>query len=138
MGLQRKTPMRRGPSKKVKAEWHPDLKAPPAAKKEKKPLGAGKKTKEWESVRKKLKVEFKRVGITTCELGYPGCWRDSSLGFSHAHKRRNLAPGEIEVVILLCSANCHPKIEILPEAEMAEIVHSVIKARKTPVRSIFV
>lgn len=85
-------------------------------------------------MRRRLKPEFERSGITTCELGYEGCFRDNYLGFAHTKKRRNLGPGELSIVILACN-HCHDKIEILPEPEMTKIVLTIIAERgreKTP------
>jgi len=90
---------------------------------------AGKRTKDWERVRRNLKPKFERVGITTCELRYEGCWSDNGLGFAHTKKRANLGPGELSVVALLCNS-CHDKIEILPEEEMTKVVLATIAARK--------
>lgn len=90
---------------------------------------AGKKTNAWEKERAKLKVRFLAWGITTCELFYPGCWRDNALGFAHAKKRRNLKPHELGEVILACNP-CHDQIEILPETEMTKVVRGVITKRK--------
>lgn len=89
----------------------------------------GKKTIAWEKERKKLKVRFEAMRITTCELVYPGCWYNTALSFAHAKKRRNLKPHELSEVILCC-VPCHEKIEILKEAEMTKIVRSVIANRK--------
>jgi len=87
------------------------------------------KTAVWTAHRRKLKTRFLRVGITRCELRYPGCWHDNALGFAHAKKRRNLRPDEEEVVILACTT-CHQTIEHMPEAEMGRIVIQTIANRR--------
>lgn len=94
-------------------------------------LKPGKRTKAWESTRRKLKVAFECAGIVECELKWPGCWRDNSLGFAHHKKRRNLKPEELTIVILACSAECHRKLELLPEKEMEQIVLTTIANRET-------
>ena len=70
------------------------------------------------------------MGITACELRYPGCAFDNFLGFAHAKKRRKLPKSELSVVILACNL-CHDQIERLPEKEMQHIVMSVINARSS-------
>lgn len=92
----------------------------------------GKKGLAWEKVRRELKVRFERAGITSCEARGYGCWNDSGLGFAHKKKRRNLGPGELSEVALLCNI-CHDRIELLPEIEMAAIVTQIIDSRKSPV-----
>lgn len=88
----------------------------------------GKKGLAWEKCRRELKTKFKRAGITFCER----CGYDNHLGFAHTKKRRNLGPGELSVVALLCNA-CHDQIEILPEPEMTKIVLDIITNRSNPV-----
>jgi sugar phosphate isomerase/epimerase len=68
----------------------------------------GKKTKEWMEIRKELKEEFQRMGVTTCELKLEGCTHDNFLGFAHTKKRRNVT--DLKRVVLAC-ANCHDKVE---------------------------
>lgn len=130
--LNRKTPLRA----KKPWRWQPKPgKERNTAKTPKNPVRmkrAGKRTKEWEATRAKLKVRFERVGITVCELGYPGCWRDNGLTFAHSKKRRNIGPGELEEACLACIV-CHDAIEILPEEEMTTIVRGVISRRKKAV-----
>src|SRR5690349_17549028 len=58
-------------------------------------LKPGRKTKEWNAVRRRLKIEHERLGITTCELrNNPEvpheCSYDDFLGFAHEAKRRKL------------------------------------------------
>jgi hypothetical protein len=94
-----------------------------------KPLPKGKKTSEWEKVRRNLKPRFERAGITRCELAYALCMHDNYLGFAHAKKRRNLGPGELSVVILACQ-NCHGDIECMEEPMMQQIVMQTIERRE--------
>lgn len=89
----------------------------------------GKKTKAWEKERRKLKIQFERNGITSCELRYEGCWGDRALGFLHLRKRRHLKPEELSIVVLGCNP-CHDKVEILPECQMYEILSGVIESRE--------
>lgn len=89
---------------------------------------AGRKTKQWEKERAKLKVRFLVMGITRCELRLRGCWGDNSLGFAHARKRRNLKPHELGECVLACGP-CHDQIEALPESEMAATVRGIIAKR---------
>jgi hypothetical protein len=97
-------------------------------------LKPGKKTRAWDAVRAKLKVAFADAGITSCELGLAGCWRDNALGFAHSLKRRNIPRNSplLEECILACNT-CHDKIELLQEVAMAEVVRGTIKARRVAV-----
>lgn len=92
----------------------------------------GKRGLAWEKCRRELKVKFQRAGITSCEARGFGCWRDSGLGFAHKKKRRNLGPGELSEVALLCNI-CHDRIELLPEQEMTAIVTQIIDSRPNKV-----
>jgi len=92
----------------------------------------GKKTRSWESARRKLKIAFEAAGITRCELNYDECWRFYTLGFAHHRKRRNLKPSELTICILACNS-CHDKLESQPEAEMERIVLETIDNRETSV-----
>ena len=91
-------------------------------------LKPGKKTREWERTRAKLKPRFEAIGLTHCEFDYEGCWRNNGLSFAHAKKRRNLRPGELEVVALAC-ANCHNLLELMREPQMTQAVMNVIAKR---------
>jgi hypothetical protein len=95
------------------------------------PLKAGRKTKEWDRVRARLKVKYAAMGITTCELGYPGCKYDDWLSFAHGRKRRYLVGDELESLVILCCCNCHSRIEVMPPEAMLAIVQSVISERIT-------
>jgi len=91
---------------------------------------AGKRTLAWAKARASLKIKFYKASITTCELGFPGCFRDNYLGFAHAKKRRNITTEEeLKTVILACNA-CHDIIESMPESRMGEIVHQTINKRR--------
>lgn len=88
----------------------------------------GKKTNAWEQERARLKPLFQRAGITSCEFGLPGCWRDNALGFAHPMKRRNTPAALLHRVALACNV-CHDIIERKPEAEMRSAVEAVISGR---------
>ena len=73
------------------------------------------KVKEWEIVRKKLKLIYEEKGIRTCELRFDGCWIYNGLTFHHRHKRIWYYPrpellGVFEQTILACPV-CHPIVE---------------------------
>jgi uncharacterized protein YlxP (DUF503 family) len=89
----------------------------------------GKKTRAWRNCVVRLKKKFERMGITSCELKYEGCWRDESLGFAHGRKRRWLAEDELEQLVVLACNPCHDRIETLPADEMFSIVRETIAAR---------
>jgi hypothetical protein len=89
----------------------------------------GKKTREWNRVRRQLKCQFVGMGVTTCELNLPGCMVDNGLGFAHALKRRHITNDEdMRRVILACNF-CHNVLELNGEAKMSRIVDSIITKR---------
>jgi len=99
------------------------------AKKEPKPMNQiGKKGAEDIIARSENKEEMEKLGITSCELKYPGCWHNNALTFAHAEKRRKLIRQDLNTVIVACSP-CHAIIEILPPEEMKEIVLTTISKR---------
>lgn len=90
----------------------------------------GRKTLEWDQERARLKIEFEQMGVTECELRYPGtCWHDYALGFAHSKKRRFLKRHELKHVILCCNP-CHNILESLPHDLMEVEVDQVIRNRK--------
>ena len=91
-------------------------------------LGRGKKTREWDRLRAKLKIRFAAIHLITCEFRYEGCWKYNGLTFAHIKKRRNLRPEELEIVALAC-LNCHNILELMPEKKMTEAIMAVIKKR---------
>lgn len=97
-------------------------------KKEQKPLGAGKKTKEWGTVRDDLKVAFNKLGITECEAKLEPCWTNTALGFAHRDKRRFLTKSDLEKVILICNP-CHDVIEAWSREKMQDFVDGIIASR---------
>ena len=93
----------------------------------------GKKTKEWENIRRHLKVIFEEMGITYCELDTPhACWHDIGLSFAHPRKRRNLSQDQLWHVALLCPIG-HELVERLPEDQMAEVIYEIINNRKAKI-----
>lgn len=93
-------------------------------------LRAGRRMNEWSNVRRKLSTDFASRGITSCELGYEGCWREKALGWAHGRKRRHLEGDELTSLVILACNPCHDKIERLLEAEMCVIVKDVIANRR--------
>lgn len=94
-------------------------------------LKPGKKTREWDLERARLKKKFYEWGITHCEINLPGCCREVH-GFAHVDKRRNLAPSELSMVVAACNP-CHDKVEIMPD--MREKLTKIINARNTLLRA---
>lgn len=92
-------------------------------------LKKGKKTLEWEKVRKQLVVDFSKAGIKSCEAKLEGCWNQRALSFAHVDKRRNLEEGEIKKVILACIP-CHQILERLGSVEMRKNIEAIIASRK--------
>jgi len=73
------------------------------------------KIKEWETARKKLKIEYENRGIVVCELRFKGCWINNGLSFHHKRKRIEYygCPERIGYFneTILCCVSCHQKIE---------------------------
>jgi hypothetical protein len=95
----------------------------------------GKKTAQWNAIRRRLKVEFEERGITSCELRLPGCMPYFALSFAHAKKRRKLRedapegdPENIRTVCVACG-HCHPIIEQLKSETMCKLVMEAIEKR---------
>lgn len=91
--------------------------------------GKGKKTRANRAANAKLKAEFEKQGITSCELGYPGCTRDEFLSWAHGKKRRKLQGDELVTLVILACINCHNRIEYTGHEAMLAIVESVIAER---------
>ncbi len=74
-------------------------------------LKKGKKTKSWERARRKLKKIYADIGITTCEIRFPGCKNNNFLTFAHRYKRRDpRCKHDLNGTVLAC-IYCHNKIE---------------------------
>ena len=89
------------------------------------------KIAEWNRVRKELIVDFKKAGITKCEIKLPLCLNNYMLGFAHTKKRRNVT--DLKRVVLACK-NCHTVVEYACKANtgktMEEFLELIINARK--------
>ena len=69
------------------------------------------KGETWIKQRAKLKDEYERKGITTCELKLTGCWHNNALSFAHRYKRSDpRCEHTFEGTVLACNP-CHDKIE---------------------------
>jgi hypothetical protein len=100
--------------------------------KPRKRLKAGRRTKEWDAERRKLKIRFAAVGITWCEAlahNIHPCSFDDFLGFAHDAKRRKLTKEDLGRVILLCN-NMHDIIEQWEPEVMKKFVNDIIAARE--------
>lgn len=86
------------------------------------------KVAEWSNIRRQLKRDFERQGITRCEM----CGSDWALGFAHRVKRRFLVTdAEKRTVALLCQP-CHARCdEQMSHAEMFQTISRVIEKRCT-------
>lgn len=112
----------------LSTSFHPQPKVIREKKKPKPMKKIGRKTQEWEDIRKTLKQEFEEMGITTCELQLEDCWHNTSLTFAHFAKRRKLTKQDLTQVALLCTP-CHQEIETLPADQMQFLIKGIIKAR---------
>lgn len=88
----------------------------------------GKKTREWEKVRRQLKKRFMDAGITLCEVGYTQCWFNDALSFAHSRKRGDPLYDAYEAV--LACAPCHTSLEGLTHERMLEEVKAIIANRE--------
>lgn len=89
----------------------------------------GKKTKAWDSVRRRLKIVFEAASITRCEV----CGTDNGLGFAHSLPRRNIRTKEaMEEVALLCFID-HDRIDSSGHIKQYTKIREIIAARETPV-----
>lgn len=71
----------------------------------------GKKTKQWNYARAKLKKEYESKEITTCELRFNGCVFNNFLSFAHRYKRNDpRCIHDFNGTILACIP-CHDRIE---------------------------
>lgn len=90
---------------------------------------AGKQTVLNKASNARLKRKFEALGITSCELNYPGCTRTEFLSWAHGRKRRHLVEDELDTLVCLACLNCHNRIERMAPAGMLAIVQSVIAER---------
>jgi hypothetical protein len=87
------------------------------------------RVQQWDNARKKLKIAFRQVGITTCEVRLDGnCWRDNGLSFAHSKKRNDIQGDELYEVVLAC-AYCHTMMEGMDKEAMTKLVRSIIAKR---------
>ena len=88
------------------------------------------KVDNWNSIRKELKQEFEDMGVTTCELKLPDCFKNNFLSFAHTVKRRDVE--DLKRVALACQ-NCHHKVEYECEKwtglSMEDYLESIISYR---------
>jgi hypothetical protein len=91
----------------------------------KKGLGAGKKVKQWDAIRAKLKVAFAKAGIIRCEV----CGIDNYLGFAHRFKRSKCSYEELHIVALLCNRD-HDIFEAMSHEAMFKEIDSIINRRR--------
>lgn len=85
----------------------------------------GKRGREWENARRRLKKKFFELGIDFCEI----CGSRFGLSFAHSKKRRHIEGDELTEVALVCIHPCHAELERLPEPEMTAKVRSIISNR---------
>jgi hypothetical protein len=90
----------------------------------------GRKTKAWNSARRKLKARFLKLGIVSCELRYEGCSQDNFLTWAHGKRRRFLSLAELEDLVVLACQNCHTILDLtLSHEETERRVREVIAQR---------
>lgn len=84
----------------------------------------GKRVDQWDRIRKVLKVQFERAGITRCEM----CGSSYALGFAHRKPRRYCDESELAIVVLLCN-ECHRKVDSCGHENMKNMVEGLIAKR---------
>ena len=89
----------------------------------------GRKTREWMTVRARIKRHLLALGITTCELRWSGCWVDNALSIAHGKKRRHLQGDELETLTILACTPCHEQLERFEPESMLTVVRHTIAAR---------
>lgn len=93
----------------------------------------GKKAREWDQARAKLKVAFERAGVTRCELRSAVCEGNYFLGFAHSLRRRFITTPEHLNEVILCCSPCHEVLDAHKADDVAKRVREIIAARETPV-----
>lgn len=83
----------------------------------------GKKGKAWEKARKRLKKEFEKKGITSCEI----CGSTYIISFHHRHKRRENDEHIFKNVILLCERH-HRKFE--DSRSLTELWFDILRSKE--------
>ncbi len=89
----------------------------------------GKKTVQWEHIRRELKVAFARVGITACEICLPQCWNNYALSFCHTKRRADCTVKDLERVVLGCAA-CATAFHGMNKHEEEAALEKIIAARE--------
>ena len=88
-------------------------------------MRAADRVKLWNKIRAKLKVEFERMGLTTCEV----CGGTFGLSFAHRYKRRFIHDEEeLATVALLCQRH-HEELEHSGHEKMLEGITAIIARR---------
>lgn len=81
----------------------------------------------WHNARRKLKIQFERMGVTRCEM----CQGTFALSFAHRLKRRFITTEEeLMTVALLCQKD-HERIEHSGHDEMFRRITEIISNRHT-------
>jgi len=97
----------------------------------------GRRGREWDSARRRVRARLEALGIRRCEFGFPGCYGDQCLSLAHAVKRREIrrdaepgSPYHIETCALACTPVCHKLLdEGMSHAMMLEFVMQAIERR---------
>lgn len=120
--------------------FNPQPKPTKTKKKKRYFIKPGKKTKEWDRAKRKLKPAFQAVGITYCEVGlYLSRHLEHQdavafhnhqnfLTWAHGDKRDNLVGTELYTLVALCCQQCHAYIEY--RHDMRQIIEAVIASRQ--------
>lgn len=84
------------------------------------------KVQEWNTARKKLKEEYEKRGIVSCEVGLDGCWKGNALSFAHRYKRRDPRCTHDYKGTILCCIPCHQKLDF-GGTEGSELLEKLFK-----------
>lgn len=96
----------------------------------------GRRGREWDTARRKVRTQLAAAGITSCEFRFAGCWGTVGLGLAHCCKRRYLrrdaepgSPYHIETCALACSAVCHRILDeqMSPEMMLEQVLAAIAR-----------
>ena len=85
----------------------------------------GRRGREWDAARRRVRERLDAAGIRSCEFGFVGCWKTEGLSLAHAVKRRYLqrnaevgSPYHIETCAIACMPVCHKILDEQMSAPM--------------------
>lgn len=95
----------------------------------------GKRGRAWSNARRKIKTDFERNGVTTCELRFEGCLINNFLGFAHSRRRRFITDEQGLFEVCLACQKCHETLDRMSHEETYQTVINIIENRETAVEA---